>query len=169
MESLPGLKSPCFTGWKPPGKNYIWLPNHWYETVTSFFLFLLVSTITFSQITERQTIADSSFGWMKIHNYKGYKTSRTLGSRVFSATQLSICDSFCELDAGQLYSLKGCIGDVRKVIMPEIGLYNKHQQFAPQGYGATSYTWSLYMKDGKPTPIQETEIPGALPLTRRAM
>ncbi|MFN8253378.1 MAG: hypothetical protein U0V75_16030 [Ferruginibacter sp.] len=122
------------------------------------FLFLLVSTITFSQITERQAIADSSFGWMKIHNYKGYKTSRTLGSRVFSATQLSICDSFVNWMQAS-YIPKGCIGDVRKVIMPEIGLYNKHQQFAPQGYGATSYTWSLYMKDGKPTPIQETEIP----------
>lgn len=121
-------------------------------------LLLLLSSSSFSQRTSQQLIADSSFGWMKIHNYKGYKTSKTLGSRVFSAAQLSICDSFVNWMQAS-YLPKGTIGDVRKVIMPEIGLYNKHQQFAPQGYGATSYTWSLYMKNGKPTPIQETEIP----------
>jgi hypothetical protein len=117
-----------------------------------------LSIITSAQKTNQQIIADSSFGWMKIYNFKGYKTTKTLGNRTFSAAQLSLCDSFANWIQAS-YIPKGTIGDVRKVIMPEIGLYNKHQQFSPQGYGATSYTWSLYMKNGKPTPIQETEIP----------
>lgn len=121
-------------------------------------LLLLFCSISLSQKTDKQIIADSSFGWMKIHNYKGYKTGRTLGGRSFSAAQLSICDSFANWIQAS-YIPKGTIGDVRKVIMPEIDLYNTHQQFSPQGYGATSYTWSMYMRNGKPTPLPETEIP----------
>lgn len=132
-----------------------------YENMKKTFLVGIAcaaAAISFAQKTDNQIIADSSFGWMKIHNYKGFKTSKTLGNRIFSAAQLSICDSFVNWMQAS-YIPKGTIGDVRKVIMPEIGLYNKHQQFAPQGYGATSYTWTLHMKNGKPTPIQETEIP----------
>ncbi|GAB2826234.1 hypothetical protein [Ferruginibacter profundus] len=119
---------------------------------------LLLSTISPAQKTTEQVIADSSFGWMKIYNFKGAKAPRTLGNRTFSVAQLSTCDSFANWMQAS-YLPKGTIGDVRKVIMPAIGLYNKHQQFSPQGYGATSYTWTLEMKNGKPTPIQETEIP----------
>lgn len=121
-------------------------------------LFCSCSVLVYSQKTNEQLIADSSFGWMKLYSFKGAKAPRTIGTRTFSIAQLSICDSFANWMQAS-YIPKGTIGDVRKVIMPEIGLYNKHQQFSPQGYGATSYTWSLYMKNGKPTPIQETEIP----------
>jgi len=121
------------------------------------FLISFLSPVLFAQST-KQIIADSSFGWMKVYHFKGAKAPRTLGDRAFSIAQLSLCDSFANWIQAS-YIPKGTIGDVRKVIMPEIGLYNKHQLFSPQGWGATSYTWSLEMKNGKPTPIQETEIP----------
>ncbi len=116
------------------------------------------SSTSWAQKNNEQIIADSSFGWMKVYHFKGAKETRKLGDRNFSIAQLSICDSFANWIQAS-YIPKGTIGDVRKAIMPQIGLYNKQQQFSPQGYGATSYTWSLQMKNGKPTPIQETEIP----------
>lgn len=126
------------------------------KTALSFSLCLSLPVL-FAQ-PANQIIADSSFGWVKVYHFKGAKSPRTLGSRTFSIAQLSVCDSFANWMQAS-YMPKGTIGDVRKVIMPEIGMYNKHQLFSPQGYGATSYTWSLEMKNGKPTPIQETEIP----------
>jgi hypothetical protein len=121
-------------------------------------LIVISPLLAVAQISEKQQIQDSSFGWMKLYHFKGAKAARALGNRSFSIAQLSVCDSFANWIQAS-YIPKGTIGDVRRVIMPEIGLYNKHQLFSPQGYGATSYTWTLQMKNGKPTPIQETEIP----------
>jgi hypothetical protein len=119
---------------------------------------LILSSVGFSQKTDKQVIADSSFGWMKVYHFKGVKEPRKLDDRTFSIHQLSICDSFANWIQAS-YIPKGTIGDVKKVIMPQIGLYNKHQVFSPQGFGATSYTWSLEMKNGKAEIIRETEIP----------
>jgi hypothetical protein len=127
------------------------------KKISLLFLLIILSLGSFSQ-SANQIIADSSFGWMKVYHFKGAKATRVLGDRTFSIAQLSECDSFANWIQAS-YIPKGTIGDVRKVIMPAIGLYNKHQLFSPQGWGATSYTWSLEMKNGKPTPIQETEIP----------
>ncbi|MBS1512486.1 MAG: hypothetical protein JST86_16700 [Bacteroidetes bacterium] len=126
------------------------------KTIVSFFL--LVPFFAAAQKSNEQIIADSSFGWMKIYHYQGQKNTRTVDDKVFSAAQLSLCDSFGNWMQAS-YVPKGCIGDIRKVIGPKLGLYNPWVRYAPQFYGTTSYTWSLYMKEGKPTPIQETEIP----------
>ncbi len=119
---------------------------------------LVLSYAAVSQKSDKQIIADSSFGWYKVYHFKGVKEPRKLGDRTFSIHQLSICDSFANWIQAS-YIPKGTIGDVKKVIMPQIGLYNKHQVFSPQGFGATSYTWSLEMKNGKAEIIRETEIP----------
>ena len=119
---------------------------------------LVLSYVAVSQKTDKQLITDSSFGWYKVYHFKGVKEPRNLGDRTFSIRQLSICDSFANWIQAS-YIPKGTIGDVRKVIMPKIGLYNKHQAFSPQGFGATSYTWDLEMKNGKAEIIRETEIP----------
>jgi len=112
----------------------------------------------FAQSTDHQTIAETSYGWMRIYNFKGAKAPQKLDKLTFSIAQLSICDSFANWMQAS-YIPKGTLGDVRKTIMPKIGLYNPEAAFAPQGYGATSYIWTLEMKNGKATPIQETEIP----------
>ena len=122
------------------------------------FILCFYSFQLFAQSTDLQTIAETSYGWMKIYNFKGAKAPQKLGDRTFSVPQLSICDSFANWIQAS-YIPKGTIGDVRKTIMPKIGLYNAEAAYAPQGYGATSYIWTLEMKNGKPTPIQETEIP----------
>lgn len=125
----------------------------------TLLLVILAGALTGSaQITSEQLIADSSFGWMKIYHYKGVKTSRTLNDKVFSPAQLSLCDSFSNWIQAS-YIPKGCIGDVRRMIGPGENIYNPTIKYQPQIYGTTSYTWSLSMENGKPKPIQETEIP----------
>lgn len=121
-------------------------------------LLLITSIIGHTQITDEQKITDSSFGWMSIYHYKGVKTSRTLNDKVFSPAQLSLCDSFSNWIQAS-YIPKGCIGDVRRMIGPGENIYNPTIKYQPQIYGATSYTWTLSMENGKPKPIQETEIP----------
>jgi len=121
-------------------------------------LIVILPLLAKTQISTKQQIEDSSFGWMRVYHFKGIKEGKKMDDRFFSAAQLSLTDSFANWIQAS-YIPKGTIGDVRKVIIPKIGLYNKFQAFSPQGYGATSYTWSLEMKNGKPTPIQETEIP----------
>lgn len=121
-------------------------------------LFLFAACSIAAQPTAEQIIADSSFGWMKIYHYKGAKTSRTLNDKVFSPAQLSLCDSFSNWIQAS-YIPKGCIGDVRRMIGPGENIYNPTIKYQPQIYGTTAYTWSLFMENGKPKPIQETEIP----------
>lgn len=121
-------------------------------------LLTLVCLQANAQITDEQKIADSSFGWMKIYNYKGVKTTRTLEDKVFSAAQLSLCDSFSNWIQAS-YIPKGCLGDVRRMIGPKDNIYNPTVKYQPQIFGTTSYTWTLSMENGKAKPIQETEIP----------
>jgi len=128
------------------------------KIVTGSFILCICSIQLFAQSTDKQIIAETSYGWMRIYNFKGAKAPQQLGDRKFSIAQMSICDSFQNWIQAS-YIPKGTIGDVRKAIMPKIGMYNPEDAFAPQGYGATSYIWTLHMKNGKPTPVQETEIP----------
>ena len=122
------------------------------------FIACFCSFQLFAQSTDMQTIAETSYGWMRIYNFKGAKAPQKLDNRTFSIAQMSICDSFANWIQAN-YIPKGTLGDVRKTIMPKIGMYNPEDAFAPQGFGATSYIWTLHMKNGKPTPVQETEIP----------
>ncbi len=83
--------------------------------IRSTILLVTFACTALAQKTTNQIIADSSFGWFKICNFKGAKTPRTLGNRIFSIAQLSICDSFANWMQAS-YLPKGTLGDVRKVI-----------------------------------------------------
>ena len=48
----------------------------------------------FAQPIPRQSIEDSVIGWMKVYNFKGAKAGMKVDDKVYSANQLSICDSF---------------------------------------------------------------------------
>jgi len=79
--------------------------------------------------------------------FKEQRPPRTLGQ-----PQLSVCATFymrfiCQLMQASIFP--------RHYVMyakyyARNRIYNKHQLFSPQGYGATSYTWSLEMKMANP-------------------
>jgi hypothetical protein len=106
----------------------------------------------------RQSIEDSVFGWYKVYHLKGATESKKMDNRVYSIAQLSICDSLVNWIQAS-YIPKSGIGDVKKVVFPKQSVYSPYNTGLPQGYGVTSFLWSMEWKKDKIVPIQETEIP----------
>jgi hypothetical protein len=124
-----------------------------------FFLtiFLLIAGAANAQVTIQQSIEESEPGWYKVYNYKGAKESKKVDDRVFSITQLSLCDSFINWIQAS-YIPKAGIGDVKARIFPKASLYSPYNVAWPQGYGAVAYIWSVtYNSKGKLERIPETE------------
>jgi hypothetical protein len=114
--------------------------------------------ISFAQSPSRQSIEDSVFGWYKLYHLNGVKESKKMDDRVYSIAQLSICDSLVNWIQAS-YIPKGGIGDIKKVIFPKKSIYSPYNTGLPQGFGVTSFLWSMTWKNDKIVPIQETEIP----------
>jgi hypothetical protein len=112
----------------------------------------------FCQSIPPSSFEDSVFGWYKVYHLKGAKESKKMDNRVYSIAQLSICDSLVNWIQAS-YIPKGGIGDVKKVVFPKSSVYSPYNIGLPQGFGVTSFLWSMERKNGKIVPIQETEIP----------
>ncbi len=85
----------------------------------------------------REDIQDSVIGWMKVYNFKGIKEGQKVDNKIYSAAQLSLCDSFANWMQAS-YIPKGGLGDVKKSVTEKLGLYNQHTAGLPQSYGAYS-------------------------------
>jgi hypothetical protein len=94
----------------------------------------------FTQPIPPQSIEDSVLGWMKIYNFKGVKTGMKVDNKVYSANQISICDSFANWMQAS-YIPKGGLGDVKKAVSEKLGLYNQYTAPLPQSYGSYSKTY----------------------------
>src|SRR5882757_3835932 len=80
---------------------------------------------SFAQPLPRTSIEDSVIGWAKVYNFKGEKAGAKLDNRVYSANQISICDSFANWIQAS-YIPKGGIGDIKKVIFPKASIYSPY-------------------------------------------
>ncbi len=136
--------------------------------------FYFIAAISFSQPIPRQSIENSIIGWMKVYNFKGVKEGMKVDSKVYSANQVSICDSFANWMQAS-YIPKGALGDVKKSVSEKLGLYNKHTAGKPQNYGAfsKSYTELKYNSSRKLEPLTNSHawwgvfannIPGDWPI-----
>ena len=102
---------------------------------------LFSSTLSsFAQPIPRQSIEDSVIGWMKVYKFKGVKVGMKVDDKVYSANQISICDSFLNWMQAS-YMPKGGLGDAKKSVSEKLGLYNQHTAGKPQSYGAYSKTY----------------------------
>lgn len=106
-----------------------------------------------AQEIPRQSIEDSVIGWMKVYNFKGAKQPMKVEDKLYSANQLSICDSFANWMQAS-YIPKGGLGDVRKRVTGKIGPYNQNDVALPQSYGAmaTTYLFLKYNSNKKMVP-----------------
>ena len=125
-----------------------------------FICYLIVCGLrTNAQITQKQSIEDSVFGWIKVYHLKGVKEIKKIDNRVFSIAQLSVCDSLVNWMQAS-YWPKGGIGDIKKNVFPKANVYAPYNAALPQGYGVTAYTWNVsYNSQGKAERIQESETP----------
>jgi hypothetical protein len=114
------------------------------KKIKLFLCFSLCMVTSFAQEIPRAEIEDSIIGWMKVYNFKGVKQDLKQDNKLYSAAQLSLCDSFANWMQAS-YIPKGGLGDVRKVVSEKIGAYNKEIEALPQSYGAYSVTY-LFLK-----------------------
>ena len=106
--------------------------------------------ISFSQPIPRQSIEDSVIGWNKVYNFKGVKEGIKVDNKIYSANQISLCDSFANWMQAS-YIPKGGLGDLKKTVSQKLGLYNQNDAALPQAYGvhAVTYTDLKYNSAGK--------------------
>ncbi|MBK6633593.1 MAG: hypothetical protein IPG38_04105 [Chitinophagaceae bacterium] len=110
-------------------------------------------SVLFAQGVSKQSIEDSVIGWMKVYNFKGVKTGMKVDDKLYSANQVSICDSFANWIQAS-YIPKGGLGDVKKTVSEKLGLYNQHTASLPQSYGAYAkiYVFLKYNNSHKLVP-----------------
>ncbi len=113
-----------------------------YTFLTIIYILLIVCIqITLpAQTISRQSIADSLIGWKKVYHFKGAQESKKVDAKLYSAAQLSICDTLANWMQAT-YIPKGGLGDVKKAVSQKLGLYNQHEIALPQSYGAYVKTY----------------------------
>ncbi len=112
-----------------------------------------------AQAIPRQSIEEDVIGWMKVYHFKGTKESKKVDNRVYSPAQLSICDTLANWIQAS-YMPKGGLGDVKKSVSEQLGLYNQHTASKPQSYGAFSKTYIelKYNSNRKMEPFTNSNI-----------
>jgi hypothetical protein len=106
----------------------------------AFSLFIVTATCSVAQPIPTESIKDSVIGWMKVYHYKGMSITKKVDDKLYSAAQLSLCDTFANWIQAS-YLPKGGLGDVRKSVGEQLGLYNQHIAAQPQCYGAYAKTY----------------------------
>ncbi|MDQ3017599.1 MAG: hypothetical protein M3R25_12895 [Bacteroidota bacterium] len=129
----------------------------------TFLAIIYVLPILFIQVAlpaqtiSRESIADSLIGWKKVYNYKGIRETKQVDAKLYTAAQLSICDTLANWMQAT-YIPKGGLGDVRKSVSQKLGLYNQHEVALPQSYGAYAKTYLdlRYNKEHKLEPANDS-------------
>ncbi|MDO9274391.1 MAG: hypothetical protein Q7T92_02445 [Lutibacter sp.] len=122
------------------------------------FSFLLVSAaISFAQQIPPKSIEDDVIGWMKVYHFKGVKEAKKVDDKLYSAAQLSICDSLANWIQAS-YIPKGGLGDVKKAVSEKLGLYNQYTAALPQSYGAYAKTYVFLKYDSNHKMVPENNL-----------
>ncbi len=110
------------------------------KTIAGIIILIAGATAMYAQPIPSQSIEDSIIGWMKVYKYKGIKEPMQVDGKLYSAAQLSICDTLANWIQAS-YVPKGGLGDVKKSVSEKLGLYNQHTAAKPQSYGAYAKTY----------------------------
>ncbi len=125
-----------------------------------FLLACYIYTVAiFAQEIPRRDLEDSTIGWIKVYNFKGFKEPMKMDHRNYSVAQLSIIDSFANWMQAS-YLPKGGLGDIKKIVSEKLGPYNWYTSGLPQHYGAYAVTYYFlkYNSKGKLTPATSHSV-----------
>lgn len=117
----------------------------------------IIAGTSHAQPIQRQSIEDSIIGWMKVYNFKGVKESKKVDDKLYSAAQLSLCDTMANWIQAS-YMPKGGLGDVRKSVSGKLGPYNQHTAVLPQSYGAYAKTYVFLKYNSKHKMVPENNL-----------
>src|SRR5690348_13463407 len=90
-----------------------------------YCLFCLSTRLSSAQSIPPSSIEDSVIGWTKIYHFKGVSQPMKVDTKMYSAAQLSICDSFANWMQAS-YVPKGGLGDLKKRVTGKLGPYNQN-------------------------------------------
>jgi len=110
------------------------------KKIAGIFIFVAVAACMYAQPVPPKSIEDSIIGWIKVYKYKGIKEPMQVDGKLYSAAQLSVCDTLANWIQAS-YLPKGGLGDVKKSVSEKLGLYNRHTAAKPQSYGAYAKTY----------------------------
>jgi hypothetical protein len=110
------------------------------KNIFLIIVLFLIGSSSYAQPISGQSIEDSVIGWMKVYHFKGIKESKKVDDKLYSAAQLSVCDSLANWIQAS-YIPKGGLGDIAKTVSEKLGLYNQHTAVLPQSYGAYAKTY----------------------------
>ncbi|HZM12952.1 MAG TPA: hypothetical protein VFB86_02125, partial [Bacteroidales bacterium] len=129
------------------------------KTIAGIIVLIACVTSMNAQPIPRQSIEDSIIGWMKVYKYKGIKEPMQVDGKLYSAAQLSICDTLANWIQAS-YLPKGGLGDVKKSVSEKLGLYNQHTAAKPQSYGAYAKTYIelKYNSSHKMEPLTNSHV-----------
>lgn len=131
---------------------------------TLIAVFIVSASFSQAVVVPRETLADSTLGWIKVYNFPPATKPVLRDDRTYSVRQLSICNEFANWIQAS-YMPKGSLGDVKKAALDKLTPYNQIKKALPQSYGAyalsyislkrnqqgrlepydaTSFNWSIY-------------------------
>lgn len=129
------------------------------KTIAGIIVLIACVASMNAQPIPSQSIEDSIIGWMKVYKYKGIKEPMQVDGKLYSAAQLSICDTLANWIQAS-YLPKGGLGDVKKSVSEKLGLYNQHTAAKPQSYGAYAKTYIelKYNSSHKMEPLTNSHV-----------
>lgn len=117
----------------------------------------IIAETTSAQTIQPQSIEDSVIGWKKVYNFKGIKESKKVDDKLYSAAQLSLCDTMANWIQAS-YVPKGGLGDVIRAVSDKLGPYNQHTAVLPQSYGAYAKTYVFLKYDSNHKMVPENNL-----------
>ena len=110
-----------------------------------YIVLILFPAVIFAQKSKYSDYENEIIGWKKVYNFPPATKSLQVDDKVYSAAQISITNQLANW-MQMSYLPKGGLGDVKKTILPKIGLYNAYNAALPPSYGAVVYVYNFLKK-----------------------
>jgi hypothetical protein len=114
--------------------------------LTLFFTVMLLPAFLAAQQNRYDAYQNESIGWKKIYNFPPAIKSQQVDDKVYSAALISVTNLLANW-IQMSYLPKGGLGDVKKTVLPKIGLYNAYNAALPPSYGAVAHIYTFLKKE----------------------
>lgn len=120
-----------------------------------FTTLIFCVTLAHAQPTFYDSYTDEVIGWKKTYNYPPATKPIQVDDKTYSASQISVANLLANW-MQMSYMPKGALGDVKKTVLPKLGLYNSYVKALPHSYGAVVYSYVFLKKDASNKWVNET-------------
>ncbi|MCC7520114.1 MAG: hypothetical protein IT220_00625 [Flavobacteriaceae bacterium] len=122
--------------------------------MNKFFIIIALGCIHWVQ-AQNKSYENEVIGWKKVYNFTPATKAFSVDEKTYSSTQISIAGEIANW-MQMSYTPKGALGDVKKTVLPKLGLYNSYVKVLPHSYGAVVYSYTFLIKDAQNKWTNET-------------